>query len=363
MEYTTRFTLICKNTTDADALHAVFSGPEGAPLTVAVQAFFAARKLDIHPPDPMGFDAYERSGLVVDAGLTSGSTHVDDFIKPLSKVCHVLHAELMDDEVAHKLEYGFIDGKKKPPAEVIDLMKTLAPPEQLGRVGRIIQAAERMENDPTYAFIRAIGFKKSVATVQALLAKGADPNSVFSSGHSCLNRAVTSKSVKIVQLMLEHGANPNLPHKGYPNLYEACRFSAPKIVDLLLQYGANPDEREKGSSELSYPIEIAIYYHLSKSVQSLLAKGAKTTGMPKMGNLLELNARYFHDNHSGHLDEKLEIFKLLTQDPVHQADLVNKRDHLVSLLKEGFDTIGKTPKDHKDFGDILAYMDAVHRSA
>mgnify|MGYP007059307486 FL=1 len=56
METTTRFTLVCKNDTDADALHAVFSTPGGAGLEAAVRAFFAARKLTIHPTDHLGFD-------------------------------------------------------------------------------------------------------------------------------------------------------------------------------------------------------------------------------------------------------------------------------------------------------------------
>ena len=350
MEHTTRFTLVCKNTNDADALHAVFTTEETL-LGQGIKAFFRARKIDIYPTDGLGFDTYERTGLVIDAEFTSGSTDVNEFIKPQSKVCQVLHADLKDDEVSKRLEYGFIEGKKKPPAEAIALMKTLAQPEQLGRVGQMILSAERMENEPTCALVRAIGFSKNVAIVQALLEKGADPNSKFSSGYSCLNKAVTDKRVKIVRLMLEHGADPNLPHEGSPHLYEACRFSAPQIVDLLLQYGADPDARCKGASYGS-PLEISIYYHQSKSVQLLLAKGAKTAGL----HLVQLNAEYFHDNHSGHLDEKLAIFKLLAQDPVHLAYLVKHRDRLVGLLKKGFETLDKTPKDHKDFERILAYM-------
>ena len=356
MEYTTRFTLVCKNDTDADALHAVFSTPDGAALEAAIKAFCAARKITIHPTDHLGFDHYERSGRVIDAAFTSGSTDVGDFIGPLSKVCHALHAELVDDEVARKLEYGFVDGKKKPPADVVALMKTLAPTAQLGRVGRAIEAAEREENDPTYAFIHAIGFSKNVATVQALLEKGADPNSKFSSGHSCLSKAISNKSLKIIQLMLEHGANPNLAHKGALHLYEACRYSSPKIVDLLLTHGADPNASR--NDYYHHAIEMAISNHLPQAVKSLMAHGAKTSGVRKMRNLLELNAENF-DNKSGQLLAKIEIFKLLAQDPVLQAELVSHRDHLVGLLKKGFDTLYKEPGDQADFDSVLAYMVAV----
>lgn len=359
MEYTTRFTLVCKNDTDTDALHAVFSTPNGAALEAAIKAFCAARKITIHPTDHLGFDHYERSGRVIDAAFTSGSTDVGDFIGPLSKVCHALHAELVDDEVAHRLQYGFIDGRKKPPADVVALMKTLAPTAQLGRVGRIIEAAEREQNDPTYAFIRAIGFSKNQGIVQALLEKGADPNSKFSSGYSCLNKAITDKRVKVVQLLLEHGADPNLPHKGYPNLYEACRFSAPKIVDLLLQHGADPDVRKKGSSELSYPIEIAIYHHQAKIVQSLLDKGATTRGLPGLAKLLELTATSFEAMYEN-LDGKLAIFKLLVRDPALKTELVKNRDRLTGMLQKSFAAYKyQTPKDRKDFEDILAFMAAA----
>ncbi|MCZ8092497.1 MAG: ankyrin repeat domain-containing protein [Acidovorax sp.] len=359
MEYTTRFTLVCHHTDDADALYAAFSAPSGEALEDSIKAFFASRKVAIYPPDGMGFDHCERAGLVIDAAFTSGSTHADEFIGPLSRVCHALHADLRDDEIARTMEYGFVHGKKKPPADVVALMKTLAPVAQLGRVGRAIAATDRAENDPSYALTVAIGLSKNAATVQALLEKGADPNSKLPSGTSCLNRAVTKKNAKIVQLLLQHGADPNLQHKGYPNLFEACRFSAPKIVDLLLQHGADPNVRNAGVSEHSYPIEIAIYYHQSKAVQSLLAQGAKTTGMPRMCNLLDLNAGYFHDNHSGHLLEKRAIFELLVQDPGHQADLVQRRDHLVGLLHKGFEPMHKTPKDRADFDALQAYMGAA----
>ncbi len=59
METITRFTLVCRDTAGADALHAVFGSPAGAPLEAALQAFFAARKHAIHPPGGMGFDHYQ----------------------------------------------------------------------------------------------------------------------------------------------------------------------------------------------------------------------------------------------------------------------------------------------------------------
>lgn len=177
METITRFTLVCHDTADADALHAVFGSPAGAPLEAALQAFFAARKRAIHPPDGMGFDHYQRMGLVIDAAFTSGSADAADFLQPLARAYRALHAEMVDDEVARRREYGFIDGQKKPPAYVAALMRTLAPASQLGRVGRMAEAAARAASDPTAGLVRAIGTSKNAATVAALLAQGADPNS------------------------------------------------------------------------------------------------------------------------------------------------------------------------------------------
>ena len=361
METITRFTLVCHDTADADALHAVFGSPAGAPLEAALQAFFAARKRAIHPPDGMGFDHYQRMGLVIDAAFTSGSADAADFLQPLAHACRALHAEMVDDEVARRREYGFIDGKKKPPADVAALMQTLAPASQLGRVGRMAEAAARAAGDPTAGLVRAIGTSKNAATVAALLAQGADPNSKLASGTSCLNRAVTNKSAKIVQLLLEHGADPNLPHKGYPNLYEACRFSAPKIVDLLLRHGADPNVRKSGAGAagLGYPIEIAIYYHQSKAVQLLLDKGARTSGLPHLADLLELTARTF-DAVFENLDGKLAIFQRLVQDQTLHTQLVTHRERLTGMLQAGFGALKHAkPKDRQDFDDILAFMAAA----
>lgn len=74
-------------------------------MEASIKAFFAERKVAIYPPDGMGFDHCERSGLVIDGAFTSGSTHADEFIGPLSRVGHALHAELRDDEIARTMEW------------------------------------------------------------------------------------------------------------------------------------------------------------------------------------------------------------------------------------------------------------------
>ena len=326
METITRFTLLCHDTADADALHAVFGSPAGASLEAALQAFFAARKRAIHPPDGMGFDHYQRMGRVIDAAFTSGSADAADFLQPLAHACRALHAEMVDDEVARRREYGFIDGQKKPPADVAALMRTLAPASQLGRVGRMAEAAARAASDPTAGLVRAIGTSKNAATVAALLAQGADPNSKLASGTSCLNRAVTNKNAKIVQLLLEHGADPNARKSG------------------------------SGAAGLGYPIEIAIYYHQSKAVQLLLDKGARTSGLPHLADLLELTARTF-DAVFENLDGKLAIFQRLARDPALHAQLVAHRERLTRVLQAGFGALQHAkPKHRQDFDDILAFV-------
>lgn len=355
MEYTTRFTMICRNQIASDALHAIFDSSK--PDVEALTSLLRLSKVNIYPPDDFGLDRYQRAGLVIDASFTSGSTSVSEFIAPMAKLTSLMQAEIVDDEVANRLRYGFINGKRAPSDSVIALMKGQASIEQLGRVGRIIQAREAADNDPNIALGRAIANKAKVDVVRVLLEKGANPNSLRPNGYSCLNGAVTNKNVQIVKLLLEAGADPNFMPKGSPCLYEACRFSAQKIVAMLLAHGADPNRFTDGY--YCYPIEEAISNHLPDAVQALLTHGAKVTGLRKMRKLLELNAEYFHDMYGGKLNAKLAIFKLLLQDPSLMAQLQKDSARLLELLHEGFKKMDRTSKNLEDFANIVRYIEAV----
>ncbi|HEY0585291.1 MAG TPA: ankyrin repeat domain-containing protein [Pseudoduganella sp.] len=357
MEYTTRFTMICKDQNDSDALHAIFGAAK--PDVEALASLLRAKKVSIYAPDDFDPDHYQRAGLVIDASFTSGSASVSEFIAPLAKLTSLMQAEIVDDEVANRLRYGFINGKRATSDDVIALMKSQASVEQLGRVGRIIQTREEAENNPSIALGRAIANKAKIDVVRTLLEKGADPNSLRPIGYSCLNGAVTNKSVQIVKLLLEAGADPDFTPKGSPCLYEACRYGAPKIVAMLLAHGADPNRFTNGY--FCYPIEQAIAAHLADSVKQLLAHGAKTSGLRKMRNLLELNAGEFHDNYSGELDAKLAIFRLLLQVPELIEQFQKSRARILELLNEGFKAMEKTPKNQDDFANIVRYIETAHQ--
>ena len=60
------------------------------------------------------------------------------------------------------------------------------------------------------------------------------------------------------------------------------------------------------------------------------------------------------------LDGKLAILKLLVRDPAWKAELVQRRDRLTGMLQQSFAAYKyQTPKDRKDFDDILAFMAAA----
>merc|ERR1719253_268631 len=75
---------------------------------------------------------------------------------------------------------------------------------------------------------------------EALLAAGADPNSVGQVGITALMNAVIVGNKELLELLLEHGANPNLreQHEGKTALDLAKVFEEKELV-------ANPNLREQ----------------------------------------------------------------------------------------------------------------------
>src|ERR1700738_2968507 len=80
-----------------------------------------------------------------------------------------------------------------------------------------------------------------IASTQAILATGFNPNTRDNLGATALHDAVWTGQLELVRLLLEHGADPNIPHAeglSTPLHYAAIKGNA-AIAAMLLDHGAD----------------------------------------------------------------------------------------------------------------------------
>lgn len=352
MENTNFFTIVMDNRGAAENLGKALGG--GEDTETSGLDFLKNMKLDITLPE---FDSYERNDQVINGCFTSGSTGINDFMIPLSRVSKYMYCEIIDDEISRSLKYGFIEGKRSSLEDTFGKMKELYKSSKLGRAGKTIEAQDRFNKDKSYALRVALINRMKISVVKDLLEQGANPNSRDSNGNSCLYHAIINKSSGIASLLLEHGADVNSKScskgGGSTYLYEACRFNAPKIVEELLNYGVDPNIRDGISRTL--PIQMAIEEHMSKSVKQMIDHGVDLHI-----NLLSYASEKFHYNNSGKINRKLEIFKLLLKDPELKKEFsANKTKYLIALNKnfKGMHPGKKHNKDIVDFDKMYKYLE------
>lgn len=354
MENTNHFTIVFSDLDIAESLGKVFE--DSVDRSKSVVEYFKNRKCDVYLPDSFEFDFYERNGLIINGCFTSGSTDVNDFMVPLSKVAKHMYCEIIDDEIGKSLRYGFFNGKRASLQETLDRMKEAHEISSLGRAGQYIETQNKLDKDKSYALRIALVNRKKTSIIQELLQQGADPNSRTSGGYSCLYFAITNKNAGAVSLLLEYGADIRGALCSERNigtcLVEACRFGAPKIVEILLDNKADPN-MEDVYFEVR-PIQMAIMNHMSKSVKKLMEHGA----VADIG-LLKLNSESFHSNHCGKLKEKLEIFKILFTQPDIRNEFIDKKEDYLQLLNVNFKTMYPGKKDEEDFDKMNHYLSSL----
>lgn len=89
-----------------------------------------------------------------------------------------------------------------------------------------------------------------VATAEALLASGADPNTPAANSfqvrpiHSAAANRKAPESLALCKLLLEKGANPNVMQAGgWTPLHQAAAHGRKEAVELLLAHGAKVDAK------------------------------------------------------------------------------------------------------------------------
>ncbi len=128
---------------------------------------------------------------------------------------------------------------------------------------------------PTIPLAAAVG-KGNTASVRALLARSADPNSKDVTGSPVLVLAAKRGSGAIVQALLDKGAGVNVRDtEGSTPLIEAAGAGHTDIVLLLLKKGARVnDSHQKGLKKGMTPLLAAVMLSRVQTVRVLLDNGA-----------------------------------------------------------------------------------------
>lgn len=127
------------------------------------------------------------------------------------------------------------------------------------------------------ALHRAVQFGEA-DKIKKLMQSGIDVEARNSRGFTPLHEAIWGGKQEIVKLLLEGGANVNAPINtqglDWAPLHEAARFGFNGIIDMLLEKGADINSRNtKGRT----PLDIAVEYRQSDTVNHLTARGAKAS--------------------------------------------------------------------------------------
>jgi uncharacterized protein len=158
-------------------------------------------------------------------------------------------------------------------------------------------------------------------TVKLLLAKGANPNAVSSTGLRPVILAIQKRQPELLNLLLKKGAK--LKPLSYDALVDACYSK--EVMTLLLQKGIDPNTSEKGTG---WTILMTCILEQPSAAEVLLAHGARASARD-------------HFSRSPLLVAELDRIRLLTRDP-KQRGLVEKDvqelDKIIStLLSHGAD--------------------------
>ncbi len=136
------------------------------------------------------------------------------------------------------------------------------------------------------ALVTAVSYEM-VEEVEALLAKGADANTLAPDGYTVLCRAAEHNDSRIAELLVREGASVELASKGgYSPLICAAFAGSTSAIELLASKGAELDHRsERGGTALI----AAVLQSKLEAVNLLLSLGADPTlGKPNCSGLLAI---------------------------------------------------------------------------
>lgn len=121
------------------------------------------------------------------------------------------------------------------------------------------------------------------ATIDNLIARGADPNMIIDGEHALID-AVKNRKLDGVSSLLHIGAKPNVRDDGdgMTPLYHAVMMGHIDIMNLLLIYKADPNVMDKRGTT---PLYFACMYSDIAIIKALLDNGADYNAACSAGNL------------------------------------------------------------------------------
>lgn len=151
-----------------------------------------------------------------------------------------------------------------------------------GEIARLLGRidADTAGSDGTTLLIEAI-HRGQRASVEALLAGGADPNRANARGDAPVHVAAFSGNPDLLRAVLDGGGDPDLrnPHTGATPLVQALLSPNARQFQVLLDAGADPDLADHNEDT---PLHVAARTNNGGAILALLAKGAaplaKNTG-------------------------------------------------------------------------------------
>lgn len=121
-----------------------------------------------------------------------------------------------------------------------------------------------------------------VASVEALLESGADPDLPGKGGETPVHAAAFARDPRLLALVLQHGGNPNVPNPetGATPLVQAILGPDPTRVAALLDAGADPDIADRLGD---VPLHTAARTNAGATILLLFERGASPLAVNRRG--------------------------------------------------------------------------------
>lgn len=150
-----------------------------------------------------------------------------------------------------------------------------------------VQAEYQEMIDGGYTGIVVAASRGDLASVQAYLDSGADPNQIASNGETALHNAAWYNETEIMRVLIDAGADVNRTIPGGRSaLLYAARWGHVDAVNMLISAGADVNFHHEANPAYT-ALKVAAASGSTDTVRALLEAGADATGPAGKGSLID----------------------------------------------------------------------------